>query len=80
MSERYRPVAGTGYPRVVRPNSVRYVNPINELNRLLSRIEQLEATIERAKTLPDQWWKKCDCKHCMGRADDLKAALEEEDE
>jgi chromosome segregation ATPase len=44
MSEqKYRPVAGTGYPRVVRPNSVRYVNPINELNRLLDRIAELEA-------------------------------------
>ena len=44
----------------------------------LSRINrELIESIERVKTLPDQWWKKCDCKHCMGRADDLKAALEE---
>ena len=42
MDTKYRPVAGIGYPLVIRPNSVRYVNPINELNRLLEQIEVLE--------------------------------------
>ena len=45
MDTKYRPVAGIGYPLVIRPNSVRYVNPINELNRLLEQIEVLEADV-----------------------------------
>lgn len=40
-----------GSARCQRPNSARLVNPVAECNRLLDRIEQLEAAIERVRGL-----------------------------